>query len=86
MRENFDFVTFDNYSADMAELSAMASVAIHSKATEVKALQRMVWMLVQANGGRVVIPREVQEEYQAGTAIITVEYMNHDWSTVVSTR
>lgn len=86
MRENFDFVTMDTYSADMADLTSMAAAAINSTKSEVKSLQRLVWLLVQANGGSVKIQRHVLCAYSAETALLTIEYMAHDMSTVVSTR
>lgn len=55
MRENFDYVTMDNYSADMAELSQTAVNAIEYLVKERDDLKRLVWSLVKAAGGKVEV-------------------------------
>jgi hypothetical protein len=56
MRENWDYVTMDTYSADMAELSRTAAGVTEVLARENSALKALVWELVRQAGGRVMVP------------------------------
>lgn len=85
-RENFDYVTMDTYSGDMAELSGQAKAVIMSQLAEVKHLRRLVWMLVVASGGTVKIHRSTLADYSEQGSVLTVEHMAHDQSLVVRAR
>ena len=83
MRENFDYVTMETYSADMAENTQRALSAIMTKQYEMKLLHRMIWMLARASGGEVKITHDVQYSHNDETAVLVVERMAHDMSIVV---
>lgn len=51
MRENWDYVSMDTYSADMAELAGTASNALTYLQRENLDLKRLIWHLVHAAGG-----------------------------------
>jgi hypothetical protein len=55
MRESWDFVTMDTYSADMAELSRTAAGVTETLARENRALKALVWELVRQAGGKVMV-------------------------------
>lgn len=59
MREDFDFVTIENYQHDMAEQSALAANIVTFQQRKIKDLERTVWCLVKAAGGRVEIDRGI---------------------------
>lgn len=58
MRENWDYVTMDAYSADMAELSGTAAAAIEKLTKENTDARRLIAMLVIAAGGKINLPQE----------------------------
>jgi len=55
MRENFDYVTMDTYSADMAESTQRALSVIESLKRRTEAAENLVAMLVLAAGGKIEI-------------------------------
>lgn len=54
-RENFDFVSMDTYKADMDDLGQQGAGIIERLVREKKELERTIWLLVNAAGGRVNI-------------------------------
>jgi len=55
MRKDWDFVSMEDYSADMAQQSALARGIIESQRREIEELKRTVWHVVHAAGGRVEV-------------------------------
>ena len=58
MRENFDYVKFDTYSHDMAELSDRAAEIIKGLRKQTDEAKRLIAMLIIAGGGKINVPVE----------------------------
>src|SRR5262245_21619009 len=58
MREDWDYVTMENYSADMAEHTARASGIIAELRRRAETAERALAEVVLAAGGEVTVPDE----------------------------
>ena|SRR3990167_10279792 len=58
LRENFDYVSFENYRSDMDELAALGGAAAEELKRQLKASQMLVAALVKGAGGRIDVNDE----------------------------
>jgi hypothetical protein len=58
-RENFDFVSMENYSADMADLSNVAGNAIAKLRRDKDEMLKVIAALVEASGGKIAVPLHI---------------------------
>lgn len=56
MQENYDYVTMDSYSTDMAELSGRAAAIIAGLKKRADEAERIACELIIAAGGKIAIP------------------------------
>lgn len=57
MRQNFDYVTMDDYASDMREQSELAAGIIDTQRREIRDLKTMFAAAVMAAGGKISIPQ-----------------------------
>lgn len=57
MRQDFDYVTMDDYASDMREQSELAAGIIDKQRREIRDLKMMFAAMVMAAGGKISIPR-----------------------------
>jgi hypothetical protein len=55
MRENFDYVTMDNYAKDMAESASHAAGIIHELKNRKRDAERLLIAAVLAAGGKITV-------------------------------
>lgn len=55
MRRDLDYVSMDDYRADMAEVSARGVAIIEEQRREIEALKATIWCLVMGAGGRIEV-------------------------------
>ncbi len=59
MREDWDYVTFENYAKDMDEATERTVAVTLSLNRKIRELERTVWALVMAAGGEI----RVRDDY-----------------------
>lgn len=57
MKQNFDYVTMDDYASDMREQSELAAAVISNLRREIRDTKAFFVAAVMAAGGRISIPR-----------------------------
>jgi len=73
MREDFDFVTMENYAADMADLSSVAANAATKLRHDKDALFKVIVALIEANGGRISVPLHILARIDLNETELVVE-------------
>jgi len=85
MRENWDFVSVENYRADMAESSAIAAGIITQLCKRAEQAERALAEVVIAAGGSVKVPdsylshtrRQPKLTIRRNDADLTIEFRAH---------
>lgn len=57
MREDFDFVSMQNYQSDMDELARQAAAVVQHMQREIREKDAIIWAMVRASGGKATIQR-----------------------------
>lgn len=69
MRQDFDYVTFKDYQADMAEVGQNARNIIEMQREQIESLEFLVWLLVMAAGGEIRVPHNLLMSADKGLAV-----------------
>jgi hypothetical protein len=62
VRENWDFVSMDNYAKDTKELADQAAGIIGQQAKRIRELEHMIWAAAMTAGGRIKVWRGLLAE------------------------
>lgn len=56
MRQDFDYVSMADYSADMEALARQGAGVVERQQDEIRQLKTMMAVLIEAAGGQIVVP------------------------------
>lgn len=62
VRQNFDFVSMEDYSKDTRELADQASGVIAQQAKRIRDLEHLIWAAAMSAGGRTTVWRGLLAE------------------------
>lgn len=78
MREDFDFVTMQNYQADMAESTERGAAAINLLQQEKKNLRTALWLVLHAAGGSMKVSQGDIARFDEKRSVLEITDCPHD--------